>query len=436
MSFIPKAQILDNPSISIPRQVILERFDQLLIGFGSCFAQNVQEIVRRYGFRYWYDRDVCAHYSAESIADRLEAVARNTPPGDDDLCFFSNPDRVHAYTFFFKKHFYGADARERLLSRMAQLNADCRSMIQAADAVVITLGTARVMRMNRNNRLIVLMSGIPVAETHSELQTVAQTVEHLHRIVDSIRDIRGGNLPKIFFTISPQRYLFTVGVPGLEAVSPYVDNMISKSIVRAAMHEFLTERADSQLVYFPSYELVIDELRTLESLCHYDHVHVDQIHTPDYIGKRLFLAHGSDRLLRFLELSDKTIGLYHVIEDLIAGGVPEDAQHIRDKVQALVDEALGVGGADLWPRSMTMALGKILHRAGWHRWLVDLLGEGGYHPYTRFDLAVSHHALGEDETALARCREALAEMDRLPLDYPELRPRLEALLGELGQGVA
>lgn len=428
MKYLPKAQILDGPRIDIPRRILVDRFEMLLAGFGSCFAQNIQEIVRRYGFRYWYERECCAHYSAESIADRLEAVASGNPPTASDLYMLDNPVRAHAYTYFFKRHFYGDDARERMLRRMAELNERCRTMVSRADMVVVTLGTSRVMRLNSNNRLVVLMHGIPMAQARSEMLTVEQTVRHLHRITDAIARIRGGALPTVLFTLSPQRYLFTPGVAELENVSPYVDNTLSKSIARAGLHQFLLERADERLIYFPSYELVIDELRCLETLNHYNHTHVDQTHTPDYVGKRLFMAHASDQVQEFLQLCDRTIAVFHEVEDLVEGGLPPDHDQVREKVHEVVARASALDVPAKWPRTITMALGRIMSRAGWHEWITEIMGMDSYHPFARYDAAQSLYELGRDAEAAALCRSVQDELAALPLEYPDLAAKTDDLL--------
>lgn len=71
----------------------------------------------------------------------------------------------------------------------------------------------------------------------------------------------------------------------------------------------------------PMFECCVDGLRDFDTLCHYNHTHVDQIHAPQYVGKRLFMAHASDKLLSFLELCDKTIAVFHEIECLVVGGL-------------------------------------------------------------------------------------------------------------------
>ena len=430
MKFLPHAQIHEPIHIDIPRDEILDRFDRVLMGFGSCFAQNIQEVLRRYGFRYWYNRDICAHYSSESIANRLESVAQGTEPGPDELYTFEDPPRVHAYTYFFKRLFYGDDAPKRLLDRLRRLNEECQTMVRAADLIVVTLGTSWVYRLNRNNKLIVVVQGIPKSERTAEMLSVAQNVQQLHRIVDAIKTIRSGGIPRIMLTVSPQRYLFS-GQEGLSHPSPYVDNIVSKSILRAAVHEFMLERADDRILYFPSYELIIDELRQLETLNHYDHTHIDQVHTPQYIGKRLFGAYASDTVLMLMEQSEEAIRLYHEVEELIAGGLEPDHPLIRERVQTWVDKATRLAPLETWSRNTLMALGRTLQRSGWHEWLVDLFGGGGYHPYTKYDVAVSLKELGRLAEARQFCQKAQAELELLPQTYPDLVDKLAALRMDL-----
>jgi len=96
--------------------------------------------------------------------------------------------------------------------------------------------------------------------------SVEDNIRQLERITESIARIRGGSLPNIFITLSPQRYFFSNNLPGCEGVTCQLsDNSLSKSILRVAISAFINKHG-GPIEYCPSYEMVLDELRPYDTL--------------------------------------------------------------------------------------------------------------------------------------------------------------------------
>ena len=333
--FLNTAQWLEHPDIWPKREELITNFKDRFVGFGSCFAQNIQQCVQPFGFEYWYDRNVCAHYSAESMANVLEIVATGREMTEDDLIIDAvNGGAITSYPFYFKKRYFGQKGAKHILNRMRSLVDDCRREIEECTFLVITLGTARVLRLLHNGTVLNTAAHIRREYWESEMSSVDDNVRHLNRIYQSVHEIRCGEMPVIFLTISPQRYLFSADVAGLE-VNPFVDNMMSKSILRVASDEFCDQHRDS-VRYFPSYEIVIDELRVLESISHYDFTHIDQKHTPEHVVKKFLQSFCSQAMLEQFTLIEELERTRGEIFELLAGGC-DSSNHL---LVGLMEKAL------------------------------------------------------------------------------------------------
>ena len=69
--FLCDAQWLKPIETEIESTPWLNRFNTKILTIGSCFAQNIQGVLRHYSFDVYFERDICAHYSADSILSFL-----------------------------------------------------------------------------------------------------------------------------------------------------------------------------------------------------------------------------------------------------------------------------------------------------------------------------------------------------------------------------
>jgi hypothetical protein len=338
-NIFPTAQWVEHPHINVRRVPAVTDFEGPFVGLGSCFAMNVKAVIEQFGFDFWFNRGACAHYSTESMANLLEGVASGGHTEKD--LHFEERDQVIAYRHYFKKRFHGPRAVPDALDAMLAVDRECFERIAACRHLVITLGTARVVRMNESGALINSVAGIDSKYWHSQMLSVEDNVRHLERVHSAVLKIRGGVAPTIFLTISPQRYLF---VRQLENVDDaFVDNMLSKSILRVAVAEFLKRHPDASIYYFPAYEFVIDELRQLEPLSHYDFTHIEQRHTPEYVVKRFLQAYCTNDVLRQLELIERVHDEIVELQSLIESGMPTNADEIVKPIMSAFDTAEGLG---------------------------------------------------------------------------------------------
>lgn len=335
MDFLKDAQTTENLHIEIPRLKKLCSPNQTILSFGSCFAQNLQAQIAGYGLRVAYLRDICGHYSTGSIAKMINRLVSRSPIEDDDLFHFTDTDSLTAYDYMLKRRYHGASARKRLTKDLQTAEARVRQELQECDFLTLTLGTSRVIKLNRNDRIINAASGITADHWYSEMLSVEQNIEYLEQILSDINSLDRSKPPHVIITISPQRYLFSQGVEELEDTSPFLDNMLAKSILRVAVEKFVKKQDKDAVSYFPSFEIVMEELRLHETISTYDYCHIEQSLTPKYVVKRFLQTYCSDEALTFLGHFEKAAGIYGGICANLENGMDANHQSIKSSIEQL-----------------------------------------------------------------------------------------------------
>lgn len=119
--------------------------------------------------------------------------------------------------------------------------------IQNIDFLILTFGTSIVYKLNSDNRIVSNCHKVPNHNFHKEFLTVDLIEESIDKTLDRI--IKLNPSVKIIFTVSPVRHT----KEGL------VENSLSKSRLIELCHRLSKKNANAS--YFPSYEIMIDELR-------------------------------------------------------------------------------------------------------------------------------------------------------------------------------
>ena len=140
-----------------------------------------------------------------------------------------------------------AQTPEQLTNRLSEQSALTSEFLRKTDWILITLGTAFVYQLKEQQQIVANCHKIPASSFSKELLSVAQVSESLEGIYQQLSAINPDI--KLILTVSPVRHI-KEGIP---------ENQVSKSILRVACHD-LTQKF-KQIQYFPSYELMMDDLR-------------------------------------------------------------------------------------------------------------------------------------------------------------------------------
>ena len=261
---------------------------QTILSLGSCFASNVAERLSRAKFRVT-SSPTGILFNPESIAatlDRFDAVARGDNgalPAAEDLAYGN--ERWFSYDFH--SDFSATDATDALVAMQEAVRHGAQTL-KDAQVVIITFGTAFVFRHKQ--------SGDVVANCHKQPQTLFQReMMSAEQIATRYISLMQGPVAgkQVIFTVSPVRHL----ADGLE------QNSLSKATLRVAVD--LIQKACPNAYYFPSYEIVMDELRDYRFYAD-DMTHPSRM-AIDYIWERFGKV----------AFSDKTKALNERIERII-----------------------------------------------------------------------------------------------------------------------
>lgn len=226
--------------VEIPKGPRLVGYADSAVVLGSCFAGHLGEKLAYYQFRHLANPfGVIFHpVPMERLLGRAASGGSFVP---EDL--FRHEDRYRSLEVHSR---LSRRSQEKALDAMNRALDSTRESISGASHVVLTLGTAFAFRHKEEGRLVANCHKLPGGLFARELTPVPGLVQSLEGIVSLILGMNSRS--HILFTVSPVRHLRD----GL------VENQRSKAHLLAATHQVVDGR---QVHYFPSYELLMDDLR-------------------------------------------------------------------------------------------------------------------------------------------------------------------------------
>ena len=226
---------------------------------GSCFSDNIGNQLSDFGF------DVCVNpfgtlYNPVSILRSVERLIGGKHfteedcvqigAGDERFCSFSH------HTSFARSN------KEEFLNNANEALDRARNHFAESNKVIITLGTSWCFRHNESHDVVSNCLKRPAGEFTRERLSPIETAECLKRIMELCKETEaeeGFRSKEFIFTVSPIRH-FKDGAHG---------NQISKAGLLLGIEDALPYGPAD---YFPSYEIMMDELRDYrfyaEDMCH------------------------------------------------------------------------------------------------------------------------------------------------------------------------
>ena len=234
--------------------------DKILL-LGSCFADNIGT---KFG-EYYFQTTVNPYgtlYNPASIAKAISGIGN----GVSDIGIVEHNGLWHSLSHH--GSFSRAD-KEDLVRACEQSRVQLREALQQASIMIITFGTAWVYEYE--DKVVANCHKLPANRFVRRRMTVDEIVEIWQPILAAMPDKHW------IFTVSPIRHV----KDGLH------ENQISKAILLQAVDRLTAKQLDSPiggLSYFPSYEIMLDELRDYRFYAE-DMVHPSQV-AVDYIWQR------------------------------------------------------------------------------------------------------------------------------------------------------
>jgi hypothetical protein len=225
---------------------------------GSCFTEQVGNYLNQHYFQTLQNPHGIL-FNPLSMALALESYMERKQYAPADLFY----DQELWGSWQHHTRFSSPEATETLAMINTEINA-AHDFLKSADWLLLTIGSAFVYRLKDGN-LVANCHKVPADKFSKTMLSPSEIVAAYTALLEKLR-VFNPNL-KLIFTISPVRHLRD----GL------IENNRSKAVLIQAIHELVN--ATSHASYFPSYELVIDDLRD------YRFYAEDMVH-PNYAATR------------------------------------------------------------------------------------------------------------------------------------------------------
>lgn len=209
---------------------------------GSCFTDNVGQLLEKYLFPVSIN-PFGVTYNPLSVLKGLEALVEKKEYVAEDLDHYKD-------LWFSFDHYTGFSSpnQEEALSKINDSFGKAKKLLGLAETLILTWGTAWIYRYNQSGEIVCNCHKIPASQF---TRTQLSTREIIKAYEDFIpRLLKFNPNLKIILTVSPVRH-WKDGAHG---------NQLSKATLLLA-GEALMNLFPEQLFYFPSYEIVMDELR-------------------------------------------------------------------------------------------------------------------------------------------------------------------------------
>lgn len=163
--------------------------------------------------------------------------------------------------------------KETFLNNLNSMVELTHRQIVTVTHCIITLGTSWVYRNIESKQIVANCHKVPQKEFTKELLSIHLIEESLESIISLMHSVNPNC--KFIFTISPVRHI----------KDGFTENTLSKAHLIAAIHKTINHYT-SPISYFPSYEIMMDELRDYRFYAE-DMLHPSQT-AIDYIWIKFF----------------------------------------------------------------------------------------------------------------------------------------------------
>ena len=270
--------------VAIPEGKSKIDYQSKIVLLGSCFSENIGEKFQYYKFRSLQNPlGILFHpFAMENFLQRVvqqeEFTAKDVFQHQEIYSCFEAHSKMNALT------------AEEILENLNNSIQQSRKFLMEASHIILTFGTAWIYKFLETDKYVANCHKVPQREFQKELISAEKLQQSIDRIVALIRQLN----PEIsiIFTVSPVRH----EKDGL------VENSRSKAHLLNAVHQ-VVEKFSSKMAYFPSYELMMDELRDYRFYAD-DLLHPSKI-AVQYIWEKFVETWVSSESLRTMTEVDK-----------------------------------------------------------------------------------------------------------------------------------
>lgn len=260
--------------VNVPKYDFDVNHRQKQLFLGSCFATHISNKFSHFGFNpvhnpfgVLFSPIACASSISNALLEK--AFPQEHLISRDDFYF-----SLEAHSELF------GSSKEALQKHLDKASQNLRTALLESDVLFLTLGTAFVYRYLPTGAFVANCQKVPANQFEKVLLTADEIANELQSSFEILRQYN--SKIKIVLTVSPVRHTRD----GL------IENQRSKAQLLLAVEKLL--RTDA-VFYFPSYEIMIDELRDYR-FYESDLIHPNPI-AIDYIWEKFTTAFCSEETL-------------------------------------------------------------------------------------------------------------------------------------------
>ena len=253
--------------IPIKNSNFLLDYNSKIVSLGSCFAVNMAEKLDYFKFQ-----NTCNPFGILFHPLAIEKFI--------DFAV-SEKEFTEKDVFFHNELWHCFDAHsdlsnpdgEELLVNLNAIVQSSKTAIEKASHIIITYGTAWIYTNLESNEIVANCHKVPQKQFGKSILSVEAIQKSFKNTIDLIKKVNPNC--SIIVTISPVRHI----------KDGFVENQWSKANLVTSVHQVLkTEHFKRNTAYFPSYEIMMDELRDYRFYGE-DMLHPNQV-AIDFIWKR------------------------------------------------------------------------------------------------------------------------------------------------------
>jgi len=226
-----------------PEESQIDYSSKILL-LGSCFSENIGEKFDYYKFQN-LQNPFGVIFNPISIEKLIIRAIDNVFFSEEDIfqhngiwkCFEAHSELT-------------ALDKAEVLNNLNSALKNLRKALFSATHIIVTYGTSWVYRHLASDQIVANCHKLPQQNFKKELLSIETISKSIQNSVEKISSINQ-NLTFIY-TVSPVRHI----------KDGFVENSLSKAHLLSAIHHSMSLRAQSRSIYyFPSFEIMMDELR-------------------------------------------------------------------------------------------------------------------------------------------------------------------------------
>ena len=228
-------------SFSIPPFEPKITHDSRLFAMGSCFSEMIGEKLAERKFKVLHN-PFGTIFNPLSLFLLLEKSLSETPL--EEALILEQQERFYHYQTHSK---LSATSKEQLMELLLHQQQAAKKVLSEASHIFITFGTAFIYDLQQ--------SEIPVANCHKQPNSLfRKRLLHPDEMLEGFRSFQ-----TLLNQVNPEANIIVTVSPVRHTKDGIPENQLSKSMLRVFCHQL--QENFRQVVYFPSYELMMDDLR-------------------------------------------------------------------------------------------------------------------------------------------------------------------------------